>query len=388
MEIIALIPARGGSKGIPFKNIRHLNGKPLIAHSIENAKKANNIDRIVVTTDDKKISAISEECGAEVIIRPKEFSNDQSPSELALLHAIEHMKTTENYFPDLIVFLQCTSPLTLPVDINSTIDILINENADCALSVSPFHHFLWEKTEEDTFIGINHNKNVRELRQNMKLQYLETGSIYVMRTKGFIKSKHRFFGKIAAYIMPKERCIEIDEEIDFHIAETLLKLEDNKNKLELFQNDISALVLDFDGVFTDNRVIVFQNGEEAVICNRGDGMGLEKLKKVNIPILVLSKENSPVVERRCTKLGLDYRKGVDDKLSALKKWLNDTSLTSENVVYLGNDENDIPCLEFVGFPITVKDAHIKAREVSKIILDSNGGYGAIRELCDIITSRK
>jgi CMP-N-acetylneuraminic acid synthetase len=132
------------------------------------------------------------------------------------------MKKAEGYEPDLIAFLQCTSPLTLPRDIDGTIQTLLDGEADSALAVTPFHYYLWRQDSQGEIVGINHNKRVRPLRQERDLQYLETGAVYVMRTKGFEEARHRFFGKTAIYVMPPERCLEIDEPVQFAIAEVLL----------------------------------------------------------------------------------------------------------------------------------------------------------------------
>ncbi len=228
MEILAIIPARGGSKGIPHKNTRLIGSKPLIAYAIESAHQAN-LNRVIVSTDDEKIASISNKMGAEAIRRPADISGDLNSSESALLHALEHLEKEEGYRPDLLVFLQCTSPLTLPEDIDGTIQSLLNENADSALAVTPFHYFLWKFDKKGHAVGINHDKAVRLLRQQNSLQYLETGAVYVMRSKGFKKAKHRFFGKTSMYVMPPERCLEIDEPVDLHIAELLLR-ERKKNK--------------------------------------------------------------------------------------------------------------------------------------------------------------
>ncbi len=222
-NVLAVIPARGGSKGIPDKNIKMLVGKPLIAHTIDAAIHSNHINRVVVSTDSQEIQKISKAYGAEIIKRPSEISGDTASSESALLHALDYLEENEGYKPDLIVFLQCTSPLTLPEDIDSTIQVLMNEGADTALSVAPFHYFLWKRKEDGSVIGINHNKDVRQLRQEREDQYLENGAIYVMNAKGFKINKHRFFGKTAQYIMPKERSLEIDEPVDLRIAEVLIQ---------------------------------------------------------------------------------------------------------------------------------------------------------------------
>ena len=387
MTALAIIPARGGSRGIPRKNVRLLAGKPLIAHTIEHARQARSVNRIVVSTDDPEIAAVSERYGAEVVWRPAEISGDTASSESALLHTLEYLQETEGYQPDLIVFLQCTSPLTLPEDIDGTVQALLNENADSALAVTPFHYFLWRRDEKGDAVGINHDKHVRLLRQQREPQFLETGAVYVMRTEGFRKAKHRFFGKTAMYIMPRERCLEIDEPIDFRLAEVLIKEREQEKKRNALPDPVAALVLDFDGVFTDNKVIVFQDGREAVVCNRGDGWGLGQLNELGVPTLVLSTEENPVVQARCDKLGIACIHGLEDKLAALMSWLEAKKIDASQVVYVGNDANDLACLEAVGCGVVVSDAHPQAQAAARIVLSRPGGHGAIRELCDLIVEK-
>lgn len=222
IEVLGIIPARGGSKGIPRKNIRLLAGKPLLAHTVELALQANVINRVIVSTDDSEIAAVSKEYGSEVVQRPAKISGDKASSESALLHVLNYLKKNEGYEPDVVVFLQCTSPLTLPEDINGTVKLLVDEDADSVLAVTKFHHFLWMHNEQGEAVGINHDKSIRLRRQDIKPQYLETGSIYAMRTKGFLKANFRFFGKTLMYEISHERVLEIDDLIDFQIAEAML----------------------------------------------------------------------------------------------------------------------------------------------------------------------
>jgi len=365
-EILALIPARGGSKGIPRKNVRPLASKPLIGHTIEHARQARSVDRVVVST---------------------EISGDRAPSESALLHTLAHLQQSEGYEPDLVVFLQCTSPLMLPEDIDGTIQALLDENADSALAVTPFHYFLWRRDEHCDAVGINHDKRMRSLRQQREPQFLETGAVYVMRTEGFRKAKHRFFGKTALYMMPRDRCLEIDESVDLQIAEAMLRERSRKEKTALLPRPLEAVVFDFDGVFTDNRAIVTQNGSEGVCVSRSDGWGIGILKKLGIPMLVLTAEQNPVVGARCRKLGIPYIQGCRDKLSALKEWATEQGISLSGVVYLGNDVNDAECLQAVGCSVVVADAHPEVLLSAKITLDAHGGHGAIRELADAIKRR-
>jgi len=223
MKILAIIPARGGSKGIPNKNVQCVGGKPLITRTIATALKSNLINRLIVSTDDKEIEHISKNSGAEVIMRTPEISGDEASSESALLDVLGKLKIKENYVPDIVVFLQCTAPFTTEEDVDGTINKLIENQADCGLAVKEFHYFIWEYNDVlNTAVGVNHkDRYLRELRQERPPQYLEAGAIYVMKTTGFLKNKNRFFGKISIYIMPSARVFEIDDPIDLSIADLI-----------------------------------------------------------------------------------------------------------------------------------------------------------------------
>ncbi|GAG98478.1 unnamed protein product, partial [marine sediment metagenome] len=285
---------------------------------------------VVVSTDDGEIAQVAMRFSAEVIIRPAEISGDSAPSELALLHVLEHLEAVEGYEPEWFVFLQCTSPLTIPEDIDATVKVLLESQADTALAVTPFHYFLWAYRAGEG-VSINHNKDVRPLRQERESQYRETGAVYAMRTEGFRRSRHRFFGKTELYVMPNERCLEIDDPVDFRIAEVLLRDRQQAEQAGSLPKKVEAVVLDFDGVFTDNKVLTSEYGGEAVICNRSDGWGLARLKEAGVPILVLSTEHNSIVAARCNKLGLECRQAVSDKLHVLDAWLDEKCISRDAV---------------------------------------------------------
>jgi YrbI family 3-deoxy-D-manno-octulosonate 8-phosphate phosphatase len=161
----------------------------------------------------------------------------------------------------------------------------------------------------------------------------------------------------------------------------------NERAMRLPQ-DVAALVMDFDGVLTDNRVVLNQEGVESVVCHRGDGLGLEMLRSAGVPLLVLSKEGNPVVRARCDKLKIPCLQGIDDKLPALRAWASERNFAPENLVYVGNDINDLECLKWVGCAVAVGDSHPEVLSVAHIVLDNDGGKGAIRELCEMILSRR
>ncbi|MGE5340704.1 MAG: KdsC family phosphatase [Candidatus Omnitrophota bacterium] len=151
---------------------------------------------------------------------------------------------------------------------------------------------------------------------------------------------------------------------------------------------IRLAVFDFDGVFTDNRVLVLQDGTEAVFCNRSDGLGLGRLIKNGIETLVLSKETNPVVSARCRKLALPCIQSCDNKRETLLAISKEKDIPLSQIAYVGNDINDIECLEIVGFPVCVADAYPEVKPYAKWITTANGGYGAVREFCDLILNAK
>ncbi|CAB4937537.1 MAG: HAD hydrolase family protein [Actinobacteria bacterium] len=150
---------------------------------------------------------------------------------------------------------------------------------------------------------------------------------------------------------------------------------------------VSAIVFDFDGVFTDNRVLTLQDGTEAVFCSRSDGMGIEMLRGVGMPMVVISKERNPVTTARCNKLGLEVVQGVDDKVPAMTAWLAERNLDLANTMYVGNDVNDLPCMRLVGCAVAVADAHHAVLAEADVVLPERGGNGALRFLADAILDR-
>lgn len=384
---VAVIPARGGSKGIPRKNLQSLCGRPLLAWTIAAALEARSVSRVIVSTDDKEIARTAEQFGAEVIRRPEAISGDSASSESALLHALGVLRE-EGSLPEILVFLQCTSPLTEAADIDGTVDALEREQADTALAACDFHYFIWRKQASGDATGVNHDKSVRLLRQQREPEYLESGAVYAMRTAGFLESKHRFFGKTALYAIPAERTFEIDEPADLEIAEVLLRQRERRRRQLHLPNPVSAVVFDFDGVMTDNRVLVTETGEEAAACNRSDGWGIGKLKQTGLPLLVLSTEANPIVDLRCRKLGLDCLYGQSDKAGALRQWSEQRGIDPRGIIYVGNDENDTGCLRFVGCPVVVADAHPSVLREALIVLEHQGGDGAVRELIDLVLAQQ
>ena len=220
LKTIAVIPARGGSKGVPRKNILELAGIPLLAYSILAAQNSSYIERVIVTTDDDEISAVAKQYDAEVIIRPPELSGDIIMPDASIVHVIESL-AEDNYHPDCVVFLQPTSPIRFKDDIDNAMEIFINNEVDTVFSGVDIHPFFWKKYEEN-FLPVNFNPKERKRRQEFDPEIIENGSIYVSKVSNYIKYKDRFGEKVMTYIMANHTLFEIDEQNDFSLVESLM----------------------------------------------------------------------------------------------------------------------------------------------------------------------
>ena len=228
-NILGLIPARGGSKGLPRKNIKLLLGKPLIAWTIEQALASKYLDRVIVSTDDKEILDISKKYGAEVpFMRPKELAMDNVKGIDVVLHAIVSLKEDDRRKQyDLIMLLQPTSPLRKSVDIDKAIEFLFLKKAKAIVSVCEVdHHPLWANTlpEDGCMKDFIRQEIMNKNRQELSVLYRLNGAIYLAYCN-YLKKYRSFIGeKTFAYVMPRERSIDIDNEVDLSLAEVLIKI--------------------------------------------------------------------------------------------------------------------------------------------------------------------
>lgn len=380
-ETVAVIPARGGSKGVPRKNLRRVGGVPLVARAIATAREVAAIDRVVVSTDDPEISAVAREWGADVVGRPPELAGDEATSESALLHALETL-AERGIDVGVLVFLQATSPFIDPRDLAEAVRRVAEGRESCVFSAIESWGFLWRPTPAG-MVGVNHDAAVRPRRQDREPEFLETGAFYVMSADGFRTARHRFFGRVGVAVVRERNALEIDTEEQLAIASALAPLVAPAPPL-----DVDALVTDFDGVHTDDSVLVGDDGREFVVVNRADGMGVGLLRRAGVPVLILSTETNPVVGARARKLGVEVRQGLADKASALLAWAADTGVELDRVAYLGNDVNDLACLELVGWPIAVPQSHPRVLAAARIVLGSSGGRGAVREVAERIIAAK
>lgn len=456
--VLAVIPARGGSKGVPAKNLAPVGGIPLVARAVRACLGARRVTDVVVSTDDPAIADTARAAGAQAVHRPAALSGDTATSEAAVLHALDAFEALHARPVDVVLLVQCTSPFLTASDVDGVAARILADGADTALTVAPSHGFLWRETpppatddtETDTpgapgtqhgagvtpppatgdasrptgterpgtpntlgtlstpdprpdaqhgpgrtappaaahggygahgahgAHGVNHDKAHRPRRQDREPEYLETGAAYGMDARGFRTHRHRFFGHTALVVTDPARVLEVDDPHDLARARALAPLLDEPATPTAA--DVDAVVLDFDGTQTDDRVLIDSDGRELVAVHRGDGLGVAALRRAGVRLLILSTETNPVVAARARKLAVPVLHGVDRKDVALKHWCDDHAIDPQRVLYAGNDVNDLPCFGLVGWPVAVASAHDSVRAAARAVTTTPGGAGAIREI--------
>jgi YrbI family 3-deoxy-D-manno-octulosonate 8-phosphate phosphatase len=378
-RVIAIIPARGGSKGVPGKNLRRVGGRSLVERAIDTCRAATLIDGVYVSTDDAEIATTAEAAGATVIMRPAELSSDTASSESALLHALDQLIMV-NEEPEVVVFVQCTSPFIAPDDLDRGIEMIIHDHADSVFSAVATFDFLWRPSGGFGLVaGQNHDPALRRRRQDRQPDFRETGAFYVMSAVGFKAARHRFFGRTAVVHVPELTAVDIDHLHDLTLAGAVAQVVEPPQEI-----DVDAVITDFDGVHTDDSTTIMQDGRESVRISRADGLGVERLLSIGIPLLIVSKNIDPVVEARAAKLGVDVAHAIGDKRPVIRDWLAMRGINPDRAAYLGNDVNDLAPMGLVGWPVAVADAHPTVRQAARLVLARSGGHGAVRELCDLI----
>ncbi|MFF8941056.1 cytidylyltransferase domain-containing protein [Streptomyces sp. NPDC014864] len=409
-RVLAVIPARGGSKGVPAKNLAPVGGVPLVARAVRECRAARLVTDVVVSTDDQAIAAAARQAGAEVVLRPAAIAGDTATSEAAVLHALDAHEALHGSPVDAVLLVQCTSPFLLREDVDGVAAAVVEHGADTAVTVAPFHGFVWRDAADDPAVGgtrsaaavggavalansteteggygVNHDKSFRPRRQDRPQDLLETGAAYAMDAAGFREHRHRFFGRTELVRTDPARVLEVDDPHDLARARALAPLfdADRPGALPTY-DDIDAVVLDFDGTQTDDRVLIDSDGREFVSVHRGDGLGIAALRRSGLTMLILSTEQNPVVAARARKLKLPVLHGIDRKDLALKQWCEEQGIAPERVLYVGNDVNDLPCFALVGWPVAVASAHDVVRGAARAVTTVPGGDGAIREIASWI----
>jgi N-acylneuraminate cytidylyltransferase len=396
-HILAIIPARGGSKTLPRKNIKALRGAPLISYSIVAALQSKTVTRVIVSTDDEEIATIARQWGADVpFLRPVEYAQDMSLDIETFQHALHWLAEHEDYHPDFVAQLRPTSPLRPPDVIDSAVTLLAGDpTADSVRGVVPSGqnpYKMWRIPQVGApmqpLIDTDFVEPYNMPRQELPDSYFQTGHIDVIRAPVITEQNSMSGQRILPLIIDPRYTIDIDSMRDWDRAEWMLQRLDmpyvQPSRREQLLGDVRLLALDFDGVLTDDRVWTAPDGTEMVAANRSDGMGVGLARGHGVEVVVISREANPVVQARCRKLGVECRNGVLDKAPLLRQMVDERGLAWSQVVYVGNDVNDLDCMKLAGCGVAVNDAHESVLVKADIVLTSRGGHGAVRELCDEI----
>lgn len=383
-EIVAIIPARGGSKRIPQKNMKFLAGKPLLAYTIEASLKSNLINKTFVSTDDDNIADIAIKYGAEVIMRPDQISKDDSSTEQAMIHAVEQIEKRGYEQIDYVVLLQPTSPLRGSNIIDNGINLMLKFDVDSVLSVCEIqNYYLSGYFSDDYYIREYDN---RPFSQSMPKKYRENGALYITKKDLLLTNKNRTNGKTKAIVMDELESIDIDNEDDFNLVEKIiLNLKcGNISSCENLKN-IKLLITDVDGVMTDCGMYYSENGDELKKFNTRDGMAIQLLREHGIKTAIITKENTKIVEQRAEKLKFDdVFQGIEDKMVILESLKNKYGFDYSEIAYIGDDINDVPVLKRVGFSFCPNDAIDDVKKICTVIAQKNGGNGIIREFYELM----
>lgn len=379
MSVIAFIPARGGSKSIPEKNIKSFCGKPLIFWNLQELQNSN-ADNIVVATDSEKIKNIVNSFNfskVSVYDRSNENSQDISSTESVMLEYINSISLSDT---DTFMLVQTTSPFTQKNHFNEGLELF--EKHDAVLSCCESKRFSWRDGK-----SMNYDIYNRPRRQDFEGTLIENGAFYISSVSDIKKTKNRISGDIATYKMPEFTYIEIDEPEDWIVAESLMKKFILKDKNPDFSK-IKIFLSDVDGVLTNAGMYYTENGDEFKKFCTYDGMGFQLLQKTGVKVGILTTEDRELNRRRAKKLGLDFDfHGAKDKLQIVKDLCEKENISLDEIAYIGDDVNCFELLSNAGVSACPMNAVSKIKSIPNIMqLKRNGGDGVVREFVEIILS--
>jgi len=380
---IAFIPARCGSKAIRFKNIKEFCGKPLIYWNLLALENAVHIDKVFVATDCEEIEKVVNQfhfSKVEIFQRSKDNAQDVSATEDVMLEFLTFNAFSEN---DNFLLVQATSPITQSDDFDRALVQLRNSKRDSLLTVVREKRFYWNSDGTP----MNYDYKNRPRRQDFDGFFLENGAFYINTVGNILRDKNRLSGKIELYEMQDYTSIEIDEDLDWVIAERYMH-EHILSKHIVENNKIKLFLCDVDGTLTDAGMYYDLEGNELKKFNTHDGKGFELLRKAGVKTGMITSETTKIVERRAKKLKVDYLyQGLEHKgkLDVAKEICVKEGLSLDEVAYIGDDVNCKELLSNVGIAACPSNAVSEIKEMYSIInLHTAGGNGAVREFIDLL----
>lgn len=382
MVTAAFIPARGGSKSIPRKNIRSLAGRPLLHWVVQAACDCPLIDIVYVASEDEEIRAIASSYHHDklrVVNRDPATATDTASTESAMLDfATKHEL-------DVMVLIQATSPLLESSHLTAALEQYRQTGCDSLLSVTREHRFRWTQ-QGDEVKPDNYEPRHRPRRQDWPGELVENGAFYVTTKQALLATGCRLSGRILAYEMPPATALEIDEPADWRNAEErLLARKGARSSIHERAEQIQLLAMDLDGTLTDAGMYYAPAGEALKKFNTRDGMGIGRLHLVGVKTAIVTSETSGFAASRARKLGIEtVITGAKDKAAVLMSLAVTHGLSLSQIAFIGDDINDLPALEVVGLGACPSDATPSVLRLAHYVCQTPGGGGCVRELADLI----
>ncbi len=377
MRWVAYMPLRGGSKSIPGKNIRNLAGRPLFAWSLGEAVASCCFDEIYVGTDAEPIGKAVRSLFGDAVglsVRSAETCTDRASTESALLEFAALVEF------DVLCLIQATSPLTSAADFRAAREQFLSEQADSLLTATRTKRFLWSPEGQP----LNYAPTDRPRRQDFPGSFMENGAFYFTRREILLNSRCRLGGRTSLYEMPADTSTEIDEPGDWALMEEIIRRRRPAAE-PIGSRRIRALAVDVDGTLTDGGMYYGPQGEALKKFDTRDAHGLQRVEDAGLHLCVITREESEAVHTRMRKLGIrEYYPGVTDKLATLTRIASAWRVPLDEIAFVGDDLNDLACMNAVGLSCCPRDAVPEVRAVADYVAGRDGGNGAVREVCDLL----
>lgn len=379
---VAFIPVRGGSKSIPLKNIKPMNGRPLLHWVLDAAIGCAGVDCVVVSTDSEAIEEAARAYSSDKIVltgRSAKVSTDTASTESTML------EFARNHDFDTIILVQATSPLLRSEDLDQGLSRYEQPEVDSVLSAVRQKRFLW-KEDDGVAVPLNYDPLHRPRRQEFDGQLVENGAFYITSRTRLLSTGCRISGRTVAVKMPEACYFEIDEPEDWIVVERLLARQQRKRcSLRERLARIRCVLTDCDGVLTDGGMYYTETGDELKKFNTRDGKGFQLLREHGILTGIVTGEAVELVRRRAAKLQVDeLHTGALDKMSVVAEICERRGLSFEEVLFIGDDINDLEVIQAVGAGCAVNDATECVKEAAVYVTKAEGGGGALREVAEMV----
>ncbi|XP_059184668.1 N-acylneuraminate cytidylyltransferase A [Centropristis striata] len=387
-HVAALILARGGSKGIPLKNIKMLAGVPLIGWVLRAAVDCDMFDSVWVSTDHDEIEKVAKSWGARVHRRSPEVSKDSSTS----IDTIQEFARL-NPEVDVLCNIQATSPCLHPFHLKDALEMITDGDFDSVFSVVRRHHFRWKEVEKgsgELTTPLNLDPAKRPRRQDWDGELIENGSFYFTTRDQLLNQGLLQGGKVAYYEMLPEYSVDIDVDIDWPVAEQRVLRYGYFGRVN--PEVVRLMFCNISGCLTEGRIFLSVSGEDMMSINTRDTAGVRMLQRGNVEVVLLTSDLDPVCQALADKLsqrtGCQVVTVGEEPLDTLRPLVEQRKLDWKDVAYMGSDKQDVKCLNLAGLSAVPRDAPTIAINAAKYACRSAGGLGAVREFAEHILLQK